>query len=241
MNMTVQDILIDALGLIHVIAIDETPETSELNNALRAANVMLDSWSAHGLMLRSNTTLVIPLTGSKSSYTVGLSGCDVTTSKIMEVSSGYVTDSNTDHPLEVWTKEQYDTLEDKNVSTSRPIYVAYDPGSAQQSSQKGTLYFYYTPDKSYNATLEVQQYLTEFVNLSDNVTFEPAYYEAIIYNLAVRLFRRYHKAEIQVPQDLAVLANSSKNTVMNMNHRITYAALDLPAKVNKYNIYTDGQ
>lgn len=240
MVLTVQQILIDAMGLINTIAIDEVPETSELTLALRTANVMLDRWSAQKLMLRSNITLVVPLVAGKSEYTIGLSGADITSNKIIHIESGYITDNGMDYSMDVVEKSLYDTFEDKNVSLARPEYVGYDPGATQQAVQKGTIFFYYTPDKSYTATLETMVYLTEFLNLSDTVTFEPVYYEALIYNLAVRLFRHFHAATAQVPADIVGIANESRATIMNMNHSPLIAGFDFPGKgTGKYNIYTD--
>ena len=241
MTLTVQELLIESMGLINTIAIDETPTSSELNAALRSANVMLDGWSAQKLMLRSGTDVSFSLTAGQASYTIGASGCNITTpNKIISILGGYVTDSNVDYPLEPQTESFYDSLEDKNISQSRPIYVAYDAGDAQQTSQKGTLYFYYIPDKAYTVKLETTTYLTEFVNLSDTARFEPAYYEAIIYNLALRLFRKFHDNKVPIPQDLVAIAHTSKNTIMSMNAQQYIVGFDFPGRASKYNIYTDG-
>lgn len=145
-----------------------------------------------------------------------------------------------DHPLEVVTKEIHDNMQDKNVSQSRPTYVAYDPGAAQQVAQKGTILLYYTPDKPYPCTLECNCYLTEFVNLTDTVTFEPAYYETLVYNLALRLWRRYNDNKTPVPNDIAIIAKDGLHRIKAMNSTTVIAGMDLPGKVTKYNIYTDG-
>jgi len=239
MILTVQQLLTESLGLINAVAIDETPTTSELNSALISANVMIDSWSAQRLMLRADTALTFSLQSGKATYTVGASGADVTAGKILSIQSAIITDNNVDYVLSVETGQFYDSLQDKDVSTGRPMYVSYDAGATQQAVQKGTISFYYTPDKAYSVTLQTQAYLTEFTNLSDNVTFEPSYYEALIYNLAIRLFRRYHDNKVQIPPDLVAIANEAKTRIMNINSTQVTSVMEFPGSVSKYNIYSD--
>jgi hypothetical protein len=176
----------------------------------------------------------------KSSYTVGPVGCDVTAPKPIKLYSAYYRDSGSnDYPVEVIDITQYNNLIDKNVSAGAPEYVAYDAGDAQQTVGKGTCYVYITPDQVYTLNIEVDNYLTEFVNLTDIVTFEPAYYEALIYNLAVRLFRFYRDASIPVPADILMIAQNSINNLKAMNGTILTATMELPGKQGSYNIYND--
>lgn len=240
MILTVGDVLKDAMGLCNATEIDETPSASDMDVALRAANVMLDRWASQNLLLRSDTTVSFSTTVNKASYTVAASGADITAAKLIRVHSGYVTSGNIDYPLDIITKEMYNNLDDKGVSVSRPMYVAYDPGAAQQTVQTGTIYLYYTPDKVYPVKLEATAYFTEFVNFTDTVTFEPAYYEALIYGLAVRLFRRYADDKTPVPQDLMNIASESLKNLKNMNSERVPAMLDIPGVRGIYNVLTDG-
>ena len=239
MSYTVQQVLTEALSLIGVIAIDETPTTSELNTALRSANIMLGRWASQHFLVRADTSFSFTLTANQAAYTIGASGADFTATKPLKIYGCYVTDSSSDYPLEIVTPDFYDTLTDKNLATSRPMYVAYDPGAAQQSAHKGTLSFYNTPDKAYTGQLDYQAYFTEFVNLSDVVTFEPAYYEAIIYNLAVRVFRKFHDAKIPVPEDIAAIAATSLSNLRTLNSTPILAAIDIPGSMGGvFNPYT---
>ena len=241
MTLTVEQIIKDALGLINANEIDETVGANDAQIALRAANVMLDRWSSQHLMLRSTDTITFSTVGSQAAYTIGASGADITANKPLSIQSAYVTDSQIDYTLDIVDKSVYDSFQDKNVSLTRPQYICFDPNDAQQSAQKGTFYLYATPDRTYTITCEVDSYLTEFVNLTDTVSFEPAYYEAIIYNLAIRLFRRYHPVTAQLPMDVAQIALSALNNIKTMNSTRVPAALDIPgAGRSTYNIYTDG-
>jgi hypothetical protein len=239
MIVTVSDILKDAMGLCNATEIDETPSSSEMEVARRAANVMLGRWATQNLLIRAGTTITFNTQANKASYTIGASGADITATKPLRVSSGYVTDGSIVYPLEVFTPEMYNNLGDRGAATGRPVYVAYDPGAAQQTAQKGTLSFYYTPNKVYPVILDGSIYFTEFVNFTDTVAFEPAYYEALIYGLAVRLFRRYADDQTPVPQDLALVAAESLKNLKNLNAVRIPAMMDLPGVGGGYNALTD--
>ena len=239
MVLLVQDILKDAMSLIGVIAGDEVPDTSQYALALRTANVMIDRWASQRLLLRSTTTLTIPLVVGQPSYTIGVSGADVTSPKPIKLYSAFTRDDNNfDTPIEIITQFQYNELSDKTVQ-GQPVYVAYDPGDTQQTINKGTVFVYYAPFSADTLYVECDNYLTEFVNLTDAVSFEPAYYEALIYNLAVRLFRYYRDASITIPIDISTIAQNSINNLKAMNAVLLTASMEFPGKFSKWNIYTD--
>jgi len=239
MLVTVSDILKDAMGLCNATEIDETPSSSEMAVALRAANVMLGRWATQKLLVRASTTVAFNTVANQAAYTIGASGANITASKFLRLDSGYVTDGNIKYPLEVFTQEMYNNLGDRSVVGGRPVYVAYDPGAAQQTAQMGTLFLYRTPEKVYPVVLEGSIYFTEFVNFTDTVSFEPAYYEALIYGLAVRLFRRYTDDKTPVPADIAGIASESLKNLKNLNAERVPAQLDLPGIGGGYNVLTD--
>lgn len=241
MILTVADILKDAMGLIGVIEIDESPTGSEMNTALRAANVMIDRWSTQRLLLRSTASLIIPLVVNKSSYTVGPVGADIIAQKPTKLYSAFVRDgSNNDIYCEIIEYQTYNNLDDKVVSSGNVDYVAYDPGNAQQTTNVGTIYAYHPPASNDTLYLEVDNYLNEFVNFTDTVKFEPAYYEALIYNLAVRLFRYYNDSKAQVPIDIVTIASSALTNLKALNSVKIVSGMDLPGNGGRYNILTDG-
>lgn len=239
MIVTVSDLLKDAMGLCNATEIDETPSSSDMAIAMRAANVMLGRWATQNLLVRADTTIVVPTVANIATYTVGPVGADVISAKPLRIRSGSVSDGGTNYPIEVFTREMFDSLGDRAVATGRPMYVSYDPGAAQQTAQKGTLSFYYTPNKVYSVTLGGSIYFTEFVNMTDTVSFEPAYYEALVYGVAVRLFRRYSDDNTPVPADLASIASESLKNLKNLNAERVPAMMDLPGVGSSYNVLTD--
>jgi len=239
--MKVQDLFIESLGLIGAIAIDELPTNSEFTACMRTCNMMLDSWSAESLMVRSTTRETFPLVSGQYIYTIGI-GKNFNTSKPIKLEDAFFRDdANYDTPVTIITKDLYDNYPDKIISSGRPEVIMYDPGASQQSAQYGNIYVYPIPDasQSYNLTLESSKYLTEFVNLTDDVTFEPAYFEAIAWNLAERLWPKFNRIK-PIPPTVVMGAMKSKRVIQNMNATIPTANMDLPGmKGGTYNIYTD--
>lgn len=238
MNLQVQDIIKDAMGLIGATEMDETPSASELLNGMRIANIMLGRWSSKISMVRAPQVLAVQLQPGISSYTVGLSGADITADKPIDIISGYVRDSsNIDDPIEVLTLSVYESLDDKLINQADVSCVAYDPGNTQQANQIGTLYVYPVPASSDTLILKVTSTLAQFSSLTDDVMVEPMYYEALIYNLAVRLFRRFHTTG-EIPSDIVAIANNSARDLQSVNSSRVQAQMDMVTG-GGYNIYTD--
>lgn len=241
MVLTVLDIIKDAMALINASAMDETPNASEIQLGLRALNTMIDRWSAQRLMLRSTTTDIFPLVANKDTYTIGPSiTADFNTAKPINILGAFVRDGvNTDTDLEIVDRLTYDSYaSDKAFAYGRPSLLTYDPGAAQQTTNLGTIIIYTAPDTVYNLHIESDKYLTEFVNPSDVITFEPAYYEALIYNLAERLYRYYHTDAKAIPQDIIGIAKAAKHTIEVMNSVQYTSSMEIPGKFAPFNIYT---
>ena len=240
MIITVADVLKDSMNLCGALAAGETPTTDEYALMLRTANVMIDRWSSQRLLLRSTHSVDFTLTINDKTYTIGLSGADITANKPTKVYSGYTVDlAGMRRSMEIVDQSFFNSLADADLVYGQPIYLAYNPGDAQQAAQKGTLSFYSTPDKAYTCHLEVDAYLTEFVNLTDAITFEPAYYEALIYNLAVRAFRFFRDASIPVPQEIVGIATNSLTNLRTMNSVQIIAGMEFPGKMDTWDIYSD--
>lgn len=290
MILQIQDIIKDAMGLINALDADETPTSSEIQLGIRTANIMLDSWSAKHLMLRSVTTDSLAVQAGVSAYPIG-PGALWNTTKPLNISSAFLRDAaGVDYPIDVITLDEYQGYIDKSFVASRPVSVYYDPGFAQQNttpstlpaaydslttyasgdyvtysgnlyvslisanlgntpsaspaswliqnSNYGTAYLYYIPDSSYTMFLSSDKYLKEFSTPTDTVTLEPMYYEAMIYNLAPRLWRHYKKPADQVPADILRIGRESMACIENTNSKQVIAGMEMPGQVSSFNIYS---
>ena len=248
MDFLVQDVLSLAMGKCGATRINELPRPYELTTGLMLANMMLGAWSAERCMIRSTSQDHLTLTAGKSAYTVGPSASyDLNTSKPLTIIGAFIRDQySIDLPVDIVTRDTFDAYEDKQFAQARPISLYYDPGSTQQStlalpSGYGTINLYYIPDASLTYTLyfDSDKYLTDFVNLTDQINMEPVYYEALVDGLALRMFRHFHGPEVPIPLDMEDAAAASKRRVMTLNNKPVIARIDVPGRaVGQYNIYT---
>ena len=132
-----------------------------------------------------------------------------------------------------------DQLQDANISTGRPTILAYNPGTTQQYNQTGTIILYLPPDQSYTVRFECTNDVDVFDDLDDDIEFEPVYYEALKYSIALRLFRHYHSVTTPIPVDIVALAKEAVDSLKAMNSRTPLASTDFGKATTVYNVYTD--
>jgi hypothetical protein len=237
---TVSDIIKSAMRLVGVIAKSEVPTNDEMQDGMQALNLMLEMWSARRLLVRGTIQFSNILTANQASYTIGTGG-NFNTLKPIEITSAFIRDSNNiDTGLDIISRDEYDSYGDKAITTSRPIALCYDAGAAQQASQLGTVLFYYTPDSSttYTVFMQTQAQLTDFSALTDNVTFEAKYGEAMKYELAKRLWREYHEISEPIPGDILDLAAKALCVIEKTNHELPRATIEVPPRKSVFNVYT---
>ena len=194
-------------------------------------------------MVRATIKEHFPLTAGKGDYTIGI-GQDFNTSKPIKIVGGFIRDGNNmDSGLDIITEDIYDSYQDKSISLARPVALFYDPGLTQQSVQTGTIRLYYIPDDSTSYTLYIDETkpFSDISSILNQVTFEPPYEEAIIFELAIRLWPEYHEVKVPVSKDLYMLANEAMHTVETMNSVQLISSMELPGSGGPiYNIYIGG-
>lgn len=238
MVSTAQDLVTDALQLIGVTASNETPAAEDLTLGLRTLNGMLGRWSASKLLLRSTSDDTYAIPSGAASFTIG-SGGDCNTGKPLKIVNAFVrVAGGTDSDVRIIGYEEFDSYPDKTIATATPNAIYYDPSSAQGGTV-GTVYLYPLADDGSTIYLRSDKYLTEFATLGTSSTFEDMYYEAIIYGLAVRLFRKFKHVSVPVPQDLIDIAASAKKDIERVNSVAHRSIIEIDGKGGKYNIYTD--
>ena len=224
---TAGDIINEMLMNLGIIGASETPSAADSMKCLRAINFMLDNWSGRKLLLQAQTRLNFPLVANQQAYTIG-SGGNFNTTKPYEITSAFYRDQNKiDKVLDLFTREQFDSFEDKAIVSAPMDGLFYDPGPAQQATQMGTIYLYFTPDASSSYTLWMEAYvmLTEFASLTAAYTFMPVYLEAIVFNGMKRIAGTYGRALTQEQKEIAM---ESLQTIEALNSQTLIAESDIP-------------
>ncbi len=241
MVLTVQDIILAQLRVIGVVDPGETPEASMINDAIQANNIMLDSWSAQRLMIRALTQEGFPLAAGIARYTIG-NGQTWNTSKPFAITDAFLRDQyGVDTGIDIYTQDQYNARDDKSIIAGRPKALYYDPGYAQQVNPAGIVSIYPMPDATATYTLFIteQKPLTVFVNPTDTLIIEPAYFRAIKFNGAVEMYHEFRSHNTQIPPDILRAARESMRVIKVMNSTQLLSGLDLPgAKRSVFNIMT---
>ena len=236
-TVTVLDLIKTALQEIGVLAADETPNGSDTQLALKTLNMMLGAWSADGLRVRGTVSENFALVADTRSYTIGSTGV-FATDKPLLIKSAFVRDSgNNDYGLNVITKDLYNSFSDKMISSGTPEDLYYDPGLTQQSAHLGTIYLSPIPDAADTLFIESLKVLTSISSVGATATFEAPYFEALAYNLAVRLYRKFHEAGSPIPADTLRMAADSLTVIERMNAVQPIANLaGIPSQSGGFNI-----
>ena len=120
MILAAQDIIKGAMRALGVLDKSEAPTSDEMNDALQALNMMIDEWSARRLMSTALTRLSFPLAGNQQSYTIGPGG-NFNTTVPFDITSAFLRDGyGLDYPLEIMTREVFDSMQDKSFVSAPP-------------------------------------------------------------------------------------------------------------------------
>jgi hypothetical protein len=238
MLVYVKDLIKASMRVIGVLAKSESPEDDEYTDTLQALNFMMDSWSVRSLLVLGSILEGFPVVANTRSYTIGPGGVFNTT-KPTKIDFAFVRDTdNNDAPLDIYEQTVYNAIEDKITAVARPMLVYFDPGYTQQVTDLGTLFLYPIPDKPYTLFIGQQKPLTNFNSIDDLVSIQPAYYEAIKYQLAIRIYREFHEHNRPIPDDIIKLASSALLTIESMNSKQVIATMDFPDIHSYFNILT---
>lgn len=241
MLIHVDDLIKASFRVIGVLGKAELPSADEYEDALQTLNFMISSWSVRNLMVLGTILEGFSISAGVGSYTIGV-GQTFNTTKPSAITVAYIRDSNgNDSSVFVTEPFTYYSFTDKAFATGIPTELFYDPGLTQQVTETGVIFLYPLPDKPYTLYIGQQKALTEFTAITDAVTFQPAYYEALKYELAIRLYREYHEHGKPIPVDIFALALQATKVLETLNTRQVIAANDIPGQYSTFNIYTGAE
>ena len=242
---TGNDLIKAAMRLIQVTAVDVDLTAQELRDGLESLNRMLDSWSLDELMLYQVIREPFQLVSGQNPYSIGLGG-DFNTVRPTKIVGAYLTLNNgsipVDYPMDVIQYDDYNAIRLKTLSTNFPNYIYYQP-----SFPIGEIYIYpvFTPNDPATIgpayiTLTSWKPLPIIADPTAPLEFPPGYWEAIVFNLAVRLAEEY---QFSIREATIALATNALKRLKRMNQRTNTLNTDV-ALMNtsqlRYNIYADG-
>lgn len=231
---TANDLIALALKAANVLGVGQPASAEDSTDCLRYLNQMLAQWSRKKLLVYKRTDVSLASTGA-SSYSIG-PGQQFNTARPARIESAFARQTGVplpaDYPLHViQAQEEYNRVFIKTLSAF-PAYVFYDG-----NYPTGTVYFWPVPSTAFELHLSVLQPLASIANLADTVNLPPEYEEAIIYNLAQRLYVHYGLPPNPMT---ARLASAALKTIKEINDRTPSIVLSADvAGGTRYNIYGD--
>jgi len=185
--MNASQIISSAMRITNALASGETPTAAEQQDSFSILNTMMDAWSAERLMVFTITIQQFTLVPGQQTYALGTGAADFNFPRPAKITrAGIVWSGNVGQPLELplqmLTDAQWAQIPVKNIQSTIP-QMLYNDGAFPYMN----LNFWCVPTVADPVRLYMWTLLSQFPNLTTDVEFPPGYFEAIKYNLAVRL------------------------------------------------------
>ena len=244
-NTTIGDLVNAALKLATVVGVGQTASADDANDAWSLCQMMLEGWQRRRWLVFALTTYSKTSTGAIS-YTLGPGGdfdTGATSFRPDKIESAFLRQVNqpppnqVDFPLQiVQSKEDYNTISLKSL-VSFPQYIFFDP-----QWPLGSVFAWPVPQASvyalYVTVKTPMQY--KFANLATKIALPYEYYEAILFNLTLRIRMQYGISN--PPGDmLPKLAKNALNSLRLGNTAIKRSQMPggLRNRGKGYNIFSD--
>lgn len=221
---TVMDLLKRSFRLIGVLAGGESSQGlsgDDFNDALFAANQLLDSWNTERLMVWGILRNVYNLQAGVQTYQLGpqQTGTAATTLDQVRYSKieryGIISLTNAAQPLELPIEDlsyiDWQSIPVKNITSALATKVYDDRAFPQRN-----LNFYPIPNVAIQAVVYPWTQVTQFTGLTQSLAFPPGYLRALAYNIAMELAAEWPGDPSRMPLVMKIAADA-KAAVKSLN------------------------
>lgn len=220
------DLITDAYTEIGVASEGYALSGADAALGLTRANSMIDRWGTNRLTIYHTVITDKVLVSGTQTYTIGTGGSINVARPLWIPYAGLVqtaTSPNVESPIHIATDQDWSNQGIKTLGNAYPAELYYDYNFA---AGLGQITLWPIPTGSLSLRLYLPTALTQFADLSATAyAFPPGYYEALLYNLALRLWVPFHGSD-PVPDELRRNAMLSLNDIKRANIRITTQATD---------------
>ena len=225
-SITRDQIISLALRKLGVLEIGDTPDANSVANAAMTLNLLIKQFNTDGLKLWKISELILPLTASKTMYTLGGASSDLMydslaptvaiTDKPLKVIQGFYRNTqstpNIDTPVLLVSKQEYNVLGSK-FSTGTANTIFYDPRKLN-----GLLYVYLTPDTNSQTNLQMhlvaQMPINDISSATEVPDFPNEWMNCLVWNLADQLAMEYG-VPMNARQEIAQRATLYKSQMVD--------------------------
>ncbi len=214
MQTTPSSLITSALKKCGILGVGQTALPEDLNDAFNDLKGMLAQWSERSLIVYHLVDYNIQCSGNQS-YKIGLTGNIIVPERPSKIEAALLRSNlsaSIDYPLKIISAQQdYNNIAYKNtVGVSQYLY--YDA-----AYPNGVIYLYPVPSSQYELHIFVKDELGKNLDLTTPINLPEEYYEAILYNLCVRIASGY---QITLLPSILLLASTSLNTIKTSNLQI---------------------
>lgn len=220
---TWQSLIEDSLRELGVLPSGASATTQQRNDAIVKLRRMLASWSAELGPVHYETAENLTWPASQSSRTIGKDG-NFSTQRPVKVLGARFRSNGLDLPMDIYSFQGYEDIQDKSTTSGTPQVLAYNPTSSAAGTTLlgcGTLHIWPVPSAESIVRLTSLKPLLDldaavFI-LAADIVLPPGYEEAIMTNLAVRLAPEYGGGLDRITVGLAT---SSKAALVAQNVKL---------------------
>lgn len=218
--VTVYDLLVKSMRLVNIIAVAETPDAEEINDALYVLQDMLEAWQIESLAVWPVPTVSFNLVSGQRTRTIGPSGNFNVTPRPDKIPSAYTTYQGVDIDVEVIDQYTYNLIPLKDMSApivERMLYIPDWP--------LGILTFWPVPSANNPIVLTYtgDGARPGIVSLTDMCNWPPGYSRAVRYNLATQLAPEYGRF---ITTEVSEIARVSKGKLKVTNWQAKIMRVD---------------
>lgn len=224
--MTGLDIIVRAMRKIGALpSAPSKPSASEAVNGLATLNDLLDSWNAErNSIFTINPNVVVPAT-LKQTYSLGPGGDFNLPRPSRLVGVSVIAQPNSSQPyelppLDMFSDKEWQNIPVKSTQSAYPTGV-FDSGDFPLR----LLSFWPVPTNTIYFALYLWGALTQFPDLTTDLTFPPGYARAIVNNLAVELMADFPANTEGWPLVMAV-AKQSRSIFRSSNSKSLVMSCD---------------
>lgn len=217
---TCLDLITDALTSVGELAQGETPNAEDAVYMQTRLNALMDSLSLERLWLPDVVRVQEVLTASVYQYTLGTNGFpSFNTTRPTLIQTVSIIDANgVTHNLNMLNAKEWAAIKQKGVATAPLPEDVYIDGAWPNL----TLYFNPVPTLASTIELFTWMALQNFPSLVTVFPSIPGYYEAIMWQLVLRIADGYNKA---ITPSMAANAADGLNRLKTFNQQILVGSL----------------
>lgn len=195
-TVTALDLITAAMQEIGALAPGETPSNDDQAWVLQKTQRLIDRYNARKPMIYNVNFTLFTMQPNHQPHTIGPNADFDANQRPVRIESAAVvlvqSVSNVDVPLNIRDDQWWADQRVKNLQSTYPTDVYYSPGWPN-----GELFFWPIPTQANGMRLQMAYVLNQLTSYDQSFSMPPAYWDAIVYPLAISLCPSFERTASQ--------------------------------------------